>query len=336
MPSKILLSAATFDAHIADVKAAAMPFFKVKESALHEAMARGYHARTYASLLAKFNEQDTTQEFVAFDGLAVVARLHELGESSSAGALGAFLEGVSIDVKIVKYPYERQRAATFLDVAYDVSVEIKGADPRILAQNPIFILPEFIRPSDDVILYAVDSGHPFRVESKNTITRGREGKNLLTAKLIDGRWLGGLFVFDAGHKMDDEHCIRAVKAALVRAILPVVSPYGHCAIYRPDHYDYGAWKVNLTVGPVIREAFGSGDFVFELPSLPNRHFLAEPDMTYFHRDNKKWARVVDGVWSADLYTNGISEEENPSSLAKVKAGLLIGINEVLRKVDFYA
>lgn len=93
-------------------------------------------------------------------------------------------------------------------------------------------------------------------------------------------------------------------------------------IYQPKDYDYGAWKVKVELSQSSKVR-GVKDF--EIPKLPQRIFHAAPDYLISSGRNGKfdlYARIVDGVWSANLYSNGIAEDENETSIDTVKNALL--------------
>lgn len=310
--------------------------FRVQDSPLNESFARGFGVNTYAALIAALDgvhprKQMTASADESFDNAAFAARMAELVDDRTAESVSAILDGVRISVTISKRPPARQRSERFLDIAYDVSVKVSGVSPEVLESSPEFLIPEFFKP-DGPELYRLDCDAALRVDSEYAVARKQPGRGLLNTKIVDGRWSGGLYVYSLEHQQDDSRCLRAVRAALARAILPVLTPRVRCAVFQPGRYEYGAWRVNITLGPAVRKFLGDSHLVFTLPKWPKRNVVMEPD---FMRDLHVGI-FRDGAWSADIYSNGIAEDDNPTTIAQVKAGLLASVNEVLRNAGFAA
>ncbi|MEM5435961.1 hypothetical protein [Paraburkholderia diazotrophica] len=101
-------------------------------------------------------------------------------------------------------------------------------------------------------------------------------------------------------------------------------------VFQPGRYQYGAWRASITLGPAVREFIGNSRLAFTLPKWPKRNVVMQPG---FMRDLDV-AMFQNGEWSADIYSNGIGEDENPTAIAEVKAGLLSSVNEALRNAGF--
>ncbi len=102
-----------------------------------------------------------------------------------------------------------------------------------------------------------------------------------------------------------------------------------CEIDRPDGYDFGAWRVEITLGLQTLKRIGSGSVVFTFPTLQNR---------IFHHD-KGYARAIDGElrgsfvndkWLGDVYSNGIPEADNPTKIEAVRDALIQSVMRAIR------
>jgi hypothetical protein len=311
-------------------KSAARQHLRVQQSSLNEAAAFGFGVRTHAALLAALSEQ---RQFSSFSRSAFVARLKELLPiQETAEAVDALLDGVELDIQVAKYPPEKQRADRYRDVAYSISVQVRGAglDGSLKGPTTKFVLPDFAKDNGEP--YRVDSAHTHRHDDRFGVTRRGSGRGLLTAVLREGRWEGGLFIYAPEHQLDDARCLSSVKAALVRSILSVVSPRVCCLIFRPDHYDFGAWRIEMSLSPKTRAFLGESNLRFDIPKLPRRmvHCLS-PYKADVHVGN-----FIDGVWHADLYSNGVAEDENPTSIEIFKEHLLLNVNSILERAGFNA
>ncbi|MGF6536130.1 hypothetical protein P3T20_006948 [Paraburkholderia sp. GAS206C] len=317
-----------------DIVAATSELFRVRDSQLNEAFARGFGVKTHAALIAALDGHHPRKLLnepgaELLDHAAFAARMTELADDRTAESVTVMLEGARIDVKIVKRPPARQNPGRYLDIAYDVTVEISGVSPEVLESSPEFLIPEFFKP-DGTELYRLDCDWSLRVASEYAVTRKKEGQGLLNTKVVDGRWSGGLYVYSLEHQGDDSRCLRSVKAALARAILPALTSRVRCSIFQPHRYQYGAWRVRITIGPAIQKFLGGSPLVFALPVLPKRNVVIEKG---YMRDINV-GEFLDGDWYADVYSNGIAEDKNPTSIAQVKAALLLSVNQALQRAGF--
>lgn len=101
---------------------------------------------------------------------------------------------------------------------------------------------------------------------------------------------------------------------------------------RPEGFDYGVFRVTMSVHGGIRERIDGGNVIFEIPTLPKRFFRYE-DMKFMlppMSDKAPWrGRFVDGEWVAIVQTNGISEEQNPTSMDVVRDALFSQVAKAL-------
>ncbi|MDR5796480.1 hypothetical protein QCE49_24145 [Caballeronia sp. LZ008] len=317
-----------------DLLAATRDFFRVSDSQVNESFARGFGVNTYAALIAALDGNHPRKHLKApdvelLDHAAFAARMTELSDDRTAESVSAILEGARIEIKIVRRSPARQNPVRYSDIAYDVTVDISGVPPEVLESSPEFLIPEFLRP-DGTELYRLDCDWSFRVDGEYAVTRMQSGRGLLNTKVVDGHWKGALYVYSPQHQGDDSRCLRSVKAALARAILPALTSRVRCSIFRPDRYQYGAWRVRIAIGPVIQAFLGGSRLVFALPKLPKRHVVMDKGFMF----DLGVGVFQDGEWCADIYSNGVHEDENPTSLAQVKAELLQAVNLALHGAGF--
>ncbi|MFK3968602.1 hypothetical protein ACI2KT_34145 [Ensifer adhaerens] len=97
-------------------------------------------------------------------------------------------------------------------------------------------------------------------------------------------------------------------------------------VKRPPDYQSGAWRVTVRLrNPADLERWGV-PVPFAFPDLPKRRL--HPDDGYLAVVRKNGSdelviggQFVKGIWHGHLYTNGIPEDENPTSIEEVKAAL---------------
>lgn len=241
------------------------------------------------------------------------------------------LHDVQLDVSIVKRSEQRQRADRYSDIVYDVDVTVTlgGSSAAALDGDIQFHLPEFGRGAG-AEPYRVGSAHDRVALTDYCKTRAGVGRATLVAKLVDGHWYGGFYVYAPEHQADDTQCIRSLKAALARAVLPQLPTRVRCSIFRPDDYQVGAWRVEMRLPPGVQRLWNASPFLFDLPQLPKRLFLMKSEFCF----GPYTGRFVDGVWKADLYSNGIAEAENPTSLTEIKRTLLHCVDQLAIRAGY--
>lgn len=323
---------ASIKAHLKGIQDQVVGLIPIKFSPLKEAHARGLGFRTEAALADALKTSPELSPTV-FDVEGFIDRLAELTSVATAEAISAMLDGVGLDVSIRKYPDARQRAHEHFDVAYDVEVRVTGLPAEALAGDVFFHLPQFGTATRGEP-YRIDSAHDRRVTPDYPKTSDG-GRNTLVAKVVDGHWHGGLYIYAPEHQIDDGRCLTSVRAALAQAILPQLPlpPLGtRCFIFRPDGYDLGAWRVEVRLAPGVWHYWGVSPFHFDVPQFAKRLFIFKS----CYKVDVDVGRFVDGAWIADLYTNGIAEAENPTGLTQVKRALLSSVNEQIRKAGYVA
>lgn len=318
---------ASIQTHQSSIAKRIRELIPLKDSALKEAHARGLGFGTHAALKADIKAAPELSAR-AFDNAGFVLRIAELTDDITAGVVEGILDGIQLDISVVKRSEARQQSHRYSDIAYDVNVMVtpNSSFARTINGEIQFHLPEFGQGAGTEP-YRVDSAHDRRVVTDYHKTHAGPGGTTLVAKLVDGHWYGGFFVYASEHQADDSQSIRSLRAALARAILPQLPTRVRCFIFRPDNYEFGAWRVEMRLTSAIQQLWSGSPFVFDLPPLPRRHIIMESGF----RTGERSGRFIDGVWKADLYTNGIPEAENPTSLTKVKRALLQCVDQLISR-----
>lgn len=314
--------------HQSDLKQRIHQLIPLKDSVLKEAYARGLGFGSQAALVAAL--KSTPQLSVrAFSKPDFISRIAELSDDTSAEVVAEILEDVNLNISVVIRSGQRQRADRFSDVAYDVVVTLDGISASELDNEILFHLPEYGQEAG-IEPYRVDSAHDLRGTTDYRKTRFGAGEATLVAKLVHGRWHGSFYVYAPEHQANDTQCIKSLKAGLARAILPQLPTRVRCSIFRPDGYQIGAWRVEMRLPPGIQRFWNDSPFQFNIPQLTNRIFIMSSEFSVGHAVG----RFVNGVWKADLYSNGIEEAKNPTSLAEVKRSLLQCVNQLVVRAGY--
>ena len=112
-------------------------------------------------------------------------------------------------------------------------------------------------------------------------------------------------------------------------------------IFRPDGYDFGAWRVTIKLRNPAELEWRGKPIPFEFPKLPQRRIHPDDEFIAVVRNTGSDAlelggQFVKGVFQGHLYSNGIDEERNPTSIDDVRDALDGAVQELLdryRKLD---
>lgn len=323
-------AAASIQAHQSDLARKIRDLIPLKDSVLKEAHAVGLGFRSHAALKAALQATPTLPAR-AFVKAEFVRRIAELNDDVSSEVIAEILDDVRLVISVVRRSEQRQRTVRYSDIAYDVDVTVTLGDSSAAALDDdiLFHLPDFGRGAGTEP-YRVDSAHDRRAVTDYRKTRAGAGESTIVARLVNGHWYGGFYVYAPEHQVDDTQCIRSLKAALARAVLPQLPTRVRCLIFRPDTYQVGAWRVEMRLPPGVQRLWNGSPFQFDLPKLPKRHFVMESG---FHI-GPDIGRFVDGVWKADLYSNGIAEDENPTSLTEIKRALVQCVDQLVLRAGY--
>lgn len=324
---------------------AAQHSLKISELRLREALARGFGAHTYSSLAACF-KVGSEYPSAGLDQLSYLARLHEFGEKDADAITALAVEGLQVEFSATEYDDWYRTDPRYEEIVpYRVQVKVLNVNPKVVSQQPRFLLPSFRgKDKDAPEPYLVDSNHEHRVElsDKYGVTRNKDRRSLMSAKLIDGTWSGVLFVYDREHRQDPSKCLENVKRCLLQAILGACSSVMQCMIYTPDHYMDEVWRLRLLLGPSIQSAWGNVPFIMPVPDMPYRRigweYLGNQQRVVTSQATGLnpagfMARFNDGAWEADIYPNGKLGAENPTKIGMVKAAFIRSINKQITLAD---
>ncbi|MFP0199043.1 hypothetical protein ACKJSM_28275 [Pseudomonas sp. PHC1] len=293
--------------------------FALKYDHLRQGLCAGLGFKSHAALVAALKTSELV-DVSGFNHLALIERLQAIGNShETAEAVSSIIDGRRLSITIKKQPQNPRHSNT----SYYLEVIPQDVSAGVVTSPFFFIMPLFGNP-DEEPPYQVDSAAFYRHSSEFSATRPR-GRGLLTVEGTDGKWFGGLFIYDPNQQLEDTNCKRTVSAALARKILPAISPRFNCQLYKPDGYQKEAWKLRVSLGNYAREKLGSSSPVLEIPSQKARRF--SPDEGYRFSADKM--QFKDGLLEAHIYSNGISEDENPTSIDAVRAEVVRSIHLAL-------
>ncbi|WP_175719049.1 hypothetical protein [Burkholderia anthina] len=313
------------------IQMAIAPVLAAKLSYLQEATAAGFGVAKDASLVAAI-DAGASFDSDDFSRVRFTERLAALsGDRFMAELATLAIDGITLSIEVERYPEARQRHDRYDDVAYHVRLRVNGLSPDARAETPVFVLPDAFGGAAGGRGIRLASNHEHKEGGKFRVSVLRKGPELLTAKLKDGAWDGAMYVDQLRDAPDDTRAIGSVKAALARAIGPAIDPWVRCSIFRPDGYDYGAWRVHLSLGAAALARLGGSRLPFDLPQHPERLFHADPGGLYDLNPSKRvlMGQFVDGRWWGDLYSNGVSEDANSVSIAELRVMLIRNVNAAL-------
>jgi hypothetical protein len=100
-----------------------------------------------------------------------------------------------------------------------------------------------------------------------------------------------------------------------------------CTVTRPDDFQHGVFRVEISVKGPLREKIEGRKIPFEMPRLQKRFFRIEADFRAAPSNGSTHLRgqLNDGAWHAIVQTNGIDEDSNPTTLDVVKDALIASV-----------
>lgn len=110
-------------------------------------------------------------------------------------------------------------------------------------------------------------------------------------------------------------------------------------IYRPEGYDFGAWRIAMTLRNPAESYWHGSSIPFRLPTLTKRRISSDKGYeAVVGVPNKKdfvnyemGGAFIDGRWFGHLYSNGCPEEDNPTTINEVRDELHRTITELFDK-----
>ena len=103
-------------------------------------------------------------------------------------------------------------------------------------------------------------------------------------------------------------------------------------VKRPENFDYGVYRVTITIKGKVLKAVSDSNIVFTIPELPKRFFRQSQEyMVAPSEPGAPWGgRFLNGVWEGIVQTNGISEDENPTHMDVVAHALIANVMKALK------
>ncbi|HBS80576.1 MAG: hypothetical protein CMK99_21250 [Pseudomonas sp.] len=119
-----------------------------------------------------------------------------------------------------------------------------------------------------------------------------------------------------------------LEAGVQRALDAVdKSAVAEVRIYRPEGYDYGAWKIEAKLTESGKEV--SRPVVFSIPNLQNRICHTSPE--FVKAVGAELMGVFkEGEWHSHIYSNGVPEDENPTKITVVEQAFQQSITRALQ------
>ncbi|MDN7820899.1 hypothetical protein [Burkholderia vietnamiensis] len=113
------------------------------------------------------------------------------------------------------------------------------------------------------------------------------------------------------------------------------APAVSCRIERPEGYMIGAWRMTATLRPDMVQRLGNNRLMFDLPDLPGRR--CNPDRDYISAfDGQLHGCFVEGKWLGDLYSNGVHEDQNPTSVEVFQEAFIKNVMAALERAGLAA
>jgi hypothetical protein len=134
--------------------------------------------------------------------------------------------------------------------------------------------------------------------------------------------------------------LREIVGTFVQSNLSRLSDRVVVYISRPDGYDFGAWRVFIKLRNPEEATWCGSSVPFSLPTSFKKRRLAS-DSEYQSvvgvLNEKTFVEYemggvfINGEWRGHLYSNGVEEGKNPTTIDEVKSGLVDHISKHLDK-----
>lgn len=102
---------------------------------------------------------------------------------------------------------------------------------------------------------------------------------------------------------------------------------------QPADFKAGAYRVEITLSEDEAQLLrGAPVMPFDIPRLPHRSIIIDPGFSIAVRGLGAVSlrgRFVNGVWNGRLYSNGVAENDNPTSIEEVQAALGASASQVV-------
>ncbi|RBQ33669.1 hypothetical protein [Rahnella variigena] len=238
----------------------------------------------------------------------------------------------------------REPRDKFRQEEYLIYAKIEGLTAGLLEETINFLLPEF--NSENVEPMRIYPIAQYRAIFPGC--RSQTNNRLLGTKVVNLEWNAVLIFMDSELAEDPETLLelvcRRIEEAISKAAFDqlyinmkemrvsdkgeleegIFKRYQNCVINynRPENYEAGAWQLEIVLS---QEAMENDDLIgdyFFIPKLPNRLILvdgqyARAAMNPETNEYEITMQFINGKSKAHVYTNGISENENPTSLKEV-------------------
>ncbi len=104
-------------------------------------------------------------------------------------------------------------------------------------------------------------------------------------------------------------------------------------ISSPPGYSDGAFKATIELNAEERELLSNyPGLTFPIPVLPKRVVYSDDGFKRAVPSNNETTlrgQIVDGCWEGHVYTNGVSEAQNPTPIDQVQEALASVVGEML-------
>lgn len=275
--------------------------------------------------------------------------------SQFTNANSFFDKKIAIDVNVGD-PYGRGKQDKD---EFEIVATVKGAALELISDEIRFLIPDFSNKH-----FQIDSFYYHRAIFPGA--RNENGK-LLGAKLTKSsdknslEWKGALFLYGEtlSHKIKDivegeiknqitlgmnDYFSEAKEAYKITNEDEIESlyrfEYAYCiiCIKKQKDYEYGAWRLNIKLINNIKNLSSVELDSLDPPMIDKRFIIFDKKYRCVKHDKKKddfyiGFKTVNGIVEADIYSNGIAEENNPYPLKIVSDELNRIIEEKINSTN---
>lgn len=88
-----------------------------------------------------------------------------------------------------------------------------------------------------------------------------------------------------------------------------------CIITKPEGYQHGAWRIEAKLSNQVKDRLNNFQFPLRFHPAEMAKRRCDADIKYVRADDDgRFSIFIDGAWFGHLYSNGISEDDNPVTI----------------------
>ncbi|MFJ5434071.1 hypothetical protein ACIPSR_10920 [Pectobacterium sp. CHL-2024] len=233
---------------------------------------------------------------------------------------------------------------SYRDGEFVVTATMDGDMSEIIKGNILFNVPDYRNDHEEIVRVS-------SISKYSEIYPGGRNKygRLLGSRVVENKWQGIIYILDSELQQKSRNevvnkVIADIRKNIIDAAIDKLEElsrafnvnltgetqegnfrrYPGCTINisHPDNYMNGAWKMEIFLSGNLKENEELIGSPVPMPKLAGRLIIVDKQYAVAHKkseedDYELMMHFIDGVGKAHIYSNGISEDENKTSITTV-------------------